>query len=80
MTYTLTVSSQGQILIPSLIRKHLGIAPGSQIKIRPTLQGRVPIATLEPPVSWVDRVAGIAKGVYGKGEEYIQNERKTWDK
>lgn len=80
MTYTLTVSSQGQIIIPSQVRKHLGIKPGSKIKIRPDTVGRTPTAVIEPPASWVDRVTGIAKGVYGKGEEYVAKERATWDK
>lgn len=80
MTYVLTVSSQGQIVIPSKVRQHLGIRPGNRIVIRAGTQGRVPTAVIEPRVSWVDRVAGIAKGVYGKGEEYIENERKTWDR
>ncbi|OGG02026.1 hypothetical protein A2W14_06320 [Candidatus Gottesmanbacteria bacterium RBG_16_37_8] len=30
--------------------------------------------------SSVDRVKGISKGVYGKGEEYIEKERQTWKK
>jgi len=80
MTYTLTVSSQGQIVIPSQIRKYLGIKPGSQIKIRPSLQGQMVTAIIEPPTSWIDRVEGIAKGVYGKGEEYVEKERQAWDK
>ncbi len=80
MTYTLTVSSQGQIVIPSKVRKHLGIKPGNRIVIRSSTQGRVPTAVIEPKVSWVKRVSGIAKGIYGKGEEYIDKERETWDK
>lgn len=80
MTYTLTISSQGQIVIPSQVRKHLGIKPGSKITLRLSQQGKLPVATIEPPVSWISRVRGIAKGVYGRGEEYIEDERKTWDK
>lgn len=80
MTYVLTVSSQGQIVIPSKVRQHLGIRPGNRVVIRSSSQGRIPVATIEPSTSWVKRVAGIAKGVYGKAEEYIEKERKTWDR
>ena len=80
MTYTLTVSSQGQIVIPSRVRKHLGILPGSKVKIRPGKQGQTPIATLEPPTSWVERVAGTATGMYGNVDKYIEDQRNSWDR
>lgn len=32
----------------------------------------------EPKIRLADRVKGIAKGTYGKGEEYIEKERQTW--
>lgn len=80
MTYTLTVSSQGQIVIPSQVRKHLKIKPGDRIVLRSGDQGKIPVATIEPTGSWSRRVAGIAKGVYGKAEEYIEKERKAWDR
>lgn len=80
MTYTLTVSSQGQIVIPVNVRKLMGLGRGSKVKLRIDQSASVPTAILEPPFSWVDRARGIAKGVYGKGEEYIKKERKTWDR
>ena len=79
MMYELTISSQGQIVIPSAVRKHLGIKPGNKIKMRIGKQCRVSTVTMESPTSWVARVNGIAKGIYGKGERYIENERKTWE-
>jgi hypothetical protein len=30
--------------------------------------------------TWVARVKGISTGIYGKGENYVASERKTWDK
>ena len=80
MPYELTVSSQGQIIIPSAIRKHLGIKPGSKVVMRLEQQHKVNTATIEAPLSWITRVRGIAKNVYGKGEDYIKNERDTWEK
>jgi AbrB family looped-hinge helix DNA binding protein len=80
MTYTLTVSSQGQIVIPSEIRKYLGVLPGSKIKIRKALHGKTPIATIEPPSSWVERVAGTATGMYGDVDKYIEEQRNSWDR
>ena len=80
MTYTLTISSQGQIIIPSQLRKYLGVGPKDQLKARSDRKGKIPILVIEPPTSWVDRVRGVAKGVYGKGEKYIERERQTWGK
>lgn len=80
MMYTLTVSSQGQIVIPVNVRKIMGLGRGTKVKLRMDQNASIPTAILEPPFSWVDRARGIAKGVYGKGEEYIENERKTWDR
>ena len=79
MTYTLTVSSQGQVIIPADIRRYLGVKPGSKITLRPTKMGDLPTATLEPPVSWVKRIKGVAKNTYGAGEVYIDQERQSWD-
>lgn len=31
-------------------------------------------------IDWVRRVAGIASGIYGNAEEYIEKERASWDK
>ncbi|KKR32618.1 MAG: hypothetical protein UT63_C0037G0008 [Candidatus Gottesmanbacteria bacterium GW2011_GWC2_39_8] len=80
MTYTLTVSSQGQIIIPNELRKYLGIHPKDRLKARSSKNGKIPVIVIEPPVSWIERVKGIAKGVYGKGEDYIEKERQSWEK
>jgi len=80
MTYTLVVSSQGQVVIPKNVRKHLGIQSGSRIVIRAGSQGKVPVAMIEPVGNWPKRVAGIAQGVYGKGEEFVEKEREQWKK
>jgi AbrB family looped-hinge helix DNA binding protein len=80
MTYTLTVSSQGQIVIPVSVRKIMGLRRGAKVKLRMDQHTAIPTAILEPPFSWADRARGMAKGAYGKGEEYVENERKTWDR
>lgn len=81
MTYTLTLSSQGQVVIPSKARKKLGLRPGSRLVMSLTTKGITPKATLEPePESWVTHVAGLGKGIWGKGEKYIEKERKSWMK
>jgi len=80
MTYVLTVSSQGQVIIPVKMRKHLGISAGSKIVLRAELNGKIPVAMIEPSSSWAKRVSGIAKGVYGKAEDYVEVEREKWGK
>lgn len=81
MTYTLTVSSQGQIVIPSQVRKIMGLSGKSQVRLRLEQKTRVPTATIEPAkVDWVKRTAGIAKGFYGNVDKYIEHERASWDR
>lgn len=79
MIYTLTLSSQGQVVIPSKARKKLGLKPGSKLVMSVKTKGSVPKAILEPePESWVSHVIGLGKGIWGKGEAYIEKERKSW--
>lgn len=81
MTYTLTVSSQGQIVIPSKVRQSMGLTGGEKVKLRLVKKTRVPTAVIEPDrTDWVKRTAGIAKGVYGDVDKYIERERESWDK
>ncbi len=78
---TLTISSQGQIVIPVKIRKALGVKAGSKVTLTLKPTKPIPTAVLEPePKSWVKAVTGLGKGLWGKGEEYIEKERKSWDK
>lgn len=79
MTYTLTVSSQGQVVIPADMRRYLNLTPGSQLLLRPTKLGDLPTITLEPQTSWVKRVKGISKGTFGAGETFIDQERQSWE-
>lgn len=81
MIYTLTLSSQGQVVIPSNARKKLGLKPGSKLLMSVENIGIAPKAILEPqPDSWVKKVTGLGCGLWGKGEEYIDQERKQWNK
>ncbi len=80
MNYTLTVSSQGQVVIPIKARKALKIKPGSKITLRVDSTELLPKATITPdPISWVKQVRGLGKHIWGKGEVYIEQERKSWD-
>lgn len=79
MENILTLSSQGQIVIPSKVRSALGIKPGSKIKLILNKLGSIPKAILIPqPNSWTDLVTGLGKGVWGEGEKYIEKERNNW--
>ena len=44
-----TVTSKGQVTIPKLVREHLGIAPGSKVEFRRTVDGRVVIEKVDAP-------------------------------
>lgn len=80
MESILTVSSQGQIVIPSKARKLLGIKAGSKLRLKVT-KGKIPAATLTPkPENWVEFYAGLGKGLYGDVDKYIEKQRKSWDR
>ena len=77
----LTVSSQGQIVIPVKVRKALKIKPGSKVTLKVDAAALLPKATITTePVSWVKLVAGTGKGLWGNAEEYIKQERDSWDR
>lgn len=79
MNATLTLSSQGQVVIPVAVRRILGTKPGDTLRLRVEKRGKVPVAVIEPTnIHWVERVKGIAKGVYGDVDEYIKKERDNW--
>jgi hypothetical protein len=81
MTYTLPISSQNQVTLNGALRKYLDVTPKSIVVARPTILGSRKVIVLESPTkSWVARVAGIGKGMYGNVDEYIKNERNSWDR
>lgn len=81
MDATLIVSSQGQVVIPSKIRTILGIKPGSKLNLTVKSDSPVPTAVITPkPENWVRHVKGLGKGIWGKGEKYIEAQRADWDK
>ena len=41
---------------------------------------RVNGSTKPNKINWTRRVAGIASGVYGDVDKYIEKERASWDK
>jgi AbrB family looped-hinge helix DNA binding protein len=80
MTYLLTVSSQGQIVIPVKVRVAMGLTGGKKVKLRFEERLRVPTVILESgQIDWVARTAGIAKGIYGDVDKYIEEERSSWN-
>lgn len=81
MIYTLTLSSQGQVVIPSSARKKLGLKPGSKLLMSVEDKGMVPKAMLElHPESWVKKVTGLGRGIWGRGEDFVDRERSLWNK
>lgn len=81
MTYTLTVSSQGQVVLPVQMRKLAGIRPGDKVmaSISQTVGG-IEIRLKPGSVDWVRRVAGTATGYYGDVDKYIDRERASWNR
>ena len=80
MYTTLTLSSQGQIVIPSKVRKMIGVKPGDKLHLRVQKRRDTSVITIEPQTkSWVNRVTGVARGIYGNVDDYIRRERGLWD-
>lgn len=81
MIYTLTVSSQGQVLLPVQMRKIAGIRPGDKLtaSVARTVGG-VEIRLKPGSIDWVRRLAGTATGFYGDVDKYIEHERASWDR
>lgn len=81
MNVILTLSSQGQVVIPSKVRKLLGVKSGEKLSLTISNTGILPTAVIQPqPKSWTKVVTGLGKGIWGKGEEYIRQERKSWER
>lgn len=81
MTYTLTVSSQGQVIIPSHLRKAVGIKPGDKLTASVSnSMGSLEIRLKPGSIDWVRRLAGTATGLYGDVDKYIKHERTSWDR
>ena len=80
MNYILPISSQSQVVIPSEARRLLGVGPGDKLMLNIKTQGILPTGNITPlPKSWIKLTAGLGKGLWGKGEEYIRNDRLTWN-
>ncbi len=79
MNATLTISSQGQVVIPAAVRRILGSKPGDKLRLRVEKRQKTVVAVIEPVAKrWVDRLYGAAKGVYGDVDKYIEKERNSW--
>ena len=72
------LSKKGQLVLPSKIRKALGVKEGDELLV--TLDGKRVILT--PAEHHAKRTRGLLKGTWGKtGEEvgsYIERERESW--
>lgn len=73
------MSSQGQITIPRDIRKKMGMGGGSEILLTSNSEQLKTLTIMSKPLSWVDRVAGTGKGIWGKDvDQYVDNIRNEW--
>lgn len=80
MNYILPISSQSQVLIPAGARRLLGVSPGDKLILNIQTQGILPTGSISPlPKSWIKLTAGLGKGLWGKGEEYVKKDRLTWN-
>jgi len=77
--HKITVSSRGQIVIPSEIRNKLNIKEGDVLSVQLEEGGRMVIKTRQKKQSSkgvVARTRGILADMDMSGEEYVENIRK----
>ena len=75
-----TLSTKRQVVIPALIARELDLKPGDKL-VTWVEDGKI---ILQPrPHSWVDYIAGSARGLYGSTKEevdaYISEVRESWE-
>lgn len=78
---TVKISSKNQIVVPTVIRKNLGLTQGSKLVIYQIDQTRAIISKLPKKGSYVDSMVGLGKEVWDKlggVDKYIQGERESW--
>lgn len=70
------VSAKHQIVVPSEVRRKLGIKPGDRLRVE-VRRGNVvlrPVAS-----SAADRLYGLGRGLYGDPVSYIRALRDEWE-
>lgn len=78
---TITISPQGQITIPTSIRRSLNLRAGTKLILNIVDWIKTKAIIIQPePKSWVDQVAGTGTGMWGKSSDaYLEKERKLWE-
>ena len=75
------LSSKYQIVIPRDVRRQLKLTAGQKMYIYPINEDRAVLA--KEPSSYVKAMRGLGKEVWeslGGGEEYIKQERASWER
>ncbi len=76
------LSSKNQIVIPTNIRKGLGITRGTKLVVYQIDASRA-IISKEPKGGYAESLWGLGKEAWkelGGSEKYLKNERNSWDK
>lgn len=77
-TVTITIGKKAQIVIPKKAREAIGVKEGSKATLMYE-PGRVVI--MGDPKTYGRLLRGLGKEIWGgKGEEYLEKERNSWDR
>ena len=79
--YAIPISTQGQITIPKVLRKLLGIEGGSVVIALPHLdEGEIIIKPA--PKNWVREMRGLGKEVWKNfdTDKWLKKQRESWDR
>ena len=77
-TSIVKVSSKNQIAVPAVVRKKLGIGPGSRLLV--SVWGRC-VTVMPEPESYAQALRGLHKEIWDDidADEYINQERDAWE-
>ena len=74
---TVKLSSKNQVVVPKGAREELHLKPGDELLA--AWRGNVLLLTPKPK-DIVAALAGSAKGIYGDVDEYLREERASWER
>ena len=81
LTKTSTITSKYQTVIPSAIRKSMGLKRQTKLVWRVLRKGKIPFVVVSPQSkNWTEYLSGLGKDIWTgiKVDDYINSLRDQW--